>query len=374
MNCEEAAEFVSALYDGETIPRAAAEHLGACEACQARMRAYIEVGVELRRVASLELPVEAKPRLWVKSQQIGNTWWQKGWETIRIPRLAFAAMIAGIVFLASTLAVVKVGARSTGTVVLLSTAGPNGPLADCPLSTQDTKQACDWYGRVGSQSLAYRVRLLSREGGKVLLAIHTRTYSKGQDLSSFTQDADSATKVKEVWFEPGQPLKLDVTDVGTLTLKGEWMDHMPIIIGQRKQDLSPGSGEIRIASPLLLKDNKLVGDLVGSVGGVFSTNNPDWAMAMYIPGQGRFLIAQVQLKGAVEAHVALSRITFEEGGHSWVIANGVPVSSADHIWVLHQPDFKASATGQNGNAPGFGNQKLVQTASGEWVPTEGASN
>ena len=45
---------------------------------------------------------------------------------MRIPRLAFAAMIAGIVALACTLAVVKVGANSNGTVVLLTTTGPNG--------------------------------------------------------------------------------------------------------------------------------------------------------------------------------------------------------------------------------------------------------
>ena len=42
---------------------------------------------------------------------------------MRIPRLAFAAMIAGIVALACTLAVVKVGANSNGTVVLLTTTG-----------------------------------------------------------------------------------------------------------------------------------------------------------------------------------------------------------------------------------------------------------
>ena len=72
-----------------------------------------------------------------------------------------------------------------------------------------------------------------------MLAIRTRTYTKGENLSSFTFDADPATKVTEVWFEPGEKSKLDVPDVGTLTLTGEWMDHMPILIGLHGQDISP---------------------------------------------------------------------------------------------------------------------------------------
>ena len=38
---------------------------------------------------------------------------------------------------------------------------------------------------------------------------------------------------------------------------------MPILIGMHRQDISPGPGEVRFASPLLLKDKKLAGD--GSV-------------------------------------------------------------------------------------------------------------
>jgi hypothetical protein len=224
---------------------------------------------------------------------------------------------------------------------------------------------------MGSQNLAYRVRVISREGDRVRLAIRTRTYSRGEDLSSFTQEADPATKVTEVWFEPGEPLKLDVTDVGTLTLTGTWMDHVPILTGLHGQDLSPGLGEVRFASPLLLKDNKLAGDLVGSIGGVFSWDNRDVAGAIYLRDQGRFLFAQVPMKGAVEAHVAMSRITFEEGGHAWVVVNGTPVTREGHLWVLHEADFKTK--GQSGDSATFGTQRLTETATGEWVPAEGAS-
>ena len=63
MKCEEAAEFVSALCDGESIPPEAAEHIGTCETCQARLKEYGEIGMALRRVASLESLEEVRARL-----------------------------------------------------------------------------------------------------------------------------------------------------------------------------------------------------------------------------------------------------------------------------------------------------------------------
>jgi len=119
MNCNETAEFVSALCDGETIPRAAATHIGDCSACQATLNEYIGLGAELRRIASLELVEETKPLAWAEKQQTKQTLWQKGWETMRIPKFAFVLLVAGIVALASSLAMVKVHAHSQGTVMLL---------------------------------------------------------------------------------------------------------------------------------------------------------------------------------------------------------------------------------------------------------------
>jgi hypothetical protein len=374
MICTEAAEFVSALCDGEIIPPTAAEHIGACPACQARLRDYLNLGVELRRTASLEqstpIPLRTSGHGWARPQNPLTALLQKGWGTMRIPRLAFAAMIVGIVVLACTLAVVKVGANSNGTVVLLNTTGPNGPLMDCPLSTVDKHQAtCSWYGKAGSQPFAYKVNLLRRDSGRVLLAIRTRVYSNGDNLASFAQDADPAAKVTELWFEPGESLKLDVPDVGTLTLTGEWMDHVPILMSLHGQDMSPGPGELRFASPLLLKDKSVAGDLAGAFSGIFSTDDdPNEAVWMYIPGQGSFLVSLLPMKDAVAADVFLSRISFQEGGHSWEFVTGAPVSRANRVWVLHQPDFKP--TSPNSDVVFVGSRRMVQTASGEWVPND----
>ena len=372
MICTEAAEFVSALCDGKIIPPVAAEHIGTCPLCQARLHDYLNLGVELRRTASLEQPAAVPARAWVRPQNPLTAFIQKGWGTMRIPRLAFAAMIAGLVALACTLAVVKVGANSNGTVVLLTTTGPSGRLMDCPLSTQDKNQAtCTIYGKVGSVLLGYKVELLSREGSRVLLAIRSRTYSNTPGTHAFGALELDSEPAKQVWFEPGESMDLKIPDLGTLTLTGEWLDHMPILIGLHGQDVSPSPGEVRFASPLVLKDKKLAGDLVGSIGGVFSTDDLDLnAVVIYIPRQGRFLISQLQMKDAVKGRVSLSRLSFEEGGHAWELVNGVPITRADHLWVLHEPGFKMKFADRKGDHIAFGNTKLQQIASGEWVPLD----
>ncbi|MGA3373532.1 MAG: hypothetical protein ABSC48_17425 [Terracidiphilus sp.] len=72
------------------------------------------------------------------------------------------------------------------------------------------------------------------------------------------------------------------------------------------------------------------------------------------------------MKGAIEANVTFSRISFQEGGHSWEFVTGSPVCRGDHLWVLHQPDFKPE--GQKDELF-IVTQALVQNAPGEWTPT-----
>jgi hypothetical protein len=64
MMCDETAEFVSALCDGDAIPRAAAEHVSGCASCQARLKEYMEMGAELRLMASLAMEESVSPRVW----------------------------------------------------------------------------------------------------------------------------------------------------------------------------------------------------------------------------------------------------------------------------------------------------------------------
>jgi len=107
MKCEEAAEFVSALCDGESIPPGAAGHVGACETCQARLKEYGEIGMELcslasaelRHVAGLESPEEVRARTWETRQRTTSSWWEKGWTLLApLPLIVwlYASILAGL--------------------------------------------------------------------------------------------------------------------------------------------------------------------------------------------------------------------------------------------------------------------------------------
>ena len=365
MTCDDVAEHVSALCDGQIIPPTAAQHIATCPDCEARLSDYLALGVELRRAGSLELVDAVPARTWIRPQNRIASFWQKGITNMKVPRFALAALIIGILALASIVTVDAARAHNTGTVVLLSTVGPNGAFGDCPLSTVDKDyKSCSGLVRMGLEFLGYKINLVSREDDRVLLAIRTRTYpivpGEAKSFSPFELDGDPA---KEVWLEPGEPLKFEVPGIGSLAFKGQWLDHVPVL-GLHKEDLSPGANEVRFASPLLLKDGTVSGDLKGGISGLFATDSRDWAIQAYFPGEGRFLISLLPMKDAVEAKVIFSRISFDEGGHSWEFVTGAPVSRADKIWVLHQPDFRMKGV----NSPSIGNMKLMQEQPGVWIP------
>jgi hypothetical protein len=366
MICDDSAEYVSALCDGEVIPRSAAEHIGTCPDCQVRLRDYLGIGVELRRTASLEVSSSVRPLAWAKPQNRLFIWWQKGLATMRIPRLAFVVLIAGVVALASSLAVVKVRAHADGTVVLLSiSAGTENPI-ECALSTVDKKfQQCGFIGNSGGNVLGYKIQLLSRSDTRVQLGVRARQWpaSAGTSVSYGLEDVDGQPE-QQFWFEPGDTLKIDNPGLPTLAVKGTWLDHMPSFVGTNEMD--PGPDELRIISPLLLQGKEVAGDLAG---GAATQTKPDWAVFIYFPKRGGYLIANSHIQGAIEARVDLNRISFEEDGHSNVLLTGAPITRAQHVWVLHRPNFNPSTFGQNGEYAFISGEALRQAGPGIWAPT-----
>jgi hypothetical protein len=368
MRCDDAAEFVSALCDGETIPRAAAEHVGMCASCQARLEEYMEMGAELRLVASLAIKERVSPRVWSNPRSTFAIWWQKVWGTMRIPRLAFAILIAAIVSLGSTLAVVKARAHSDGTVVVLKVTRPEGDPVGCPLSTQDKDQAtCAFIGQMKGKVIGCQIDLISREGNRVELAVRTKTF--GPLSGTFSLSDIKNEPQKQVFFEPGQTVKLDVAGSGTLTVTGEWFDHMPAFIDTSNNDLDPGPEELRLVSPLLLRDNQVHGD---TQGGSATVDKAGQGVEIYMPGEGRFILSLSPMQGAVQARVSLNRISFQEAGRSYVFLTGSPVTRGEHIWVLHEAYFKPlDMAGENAF---IGSGDLNQLVPGAMIPAEPTKN
>ncbi len=351
MRCEDAAEFVSALCDGEIIPREAAEHAGACAACQARMREYLELGAELRRAASLRT-TEAVVPLALAKRRSGtlSNFWHKGWESMRLPRLAFAALVVVLVGLSLGLVRARVQAHGTGNVVLLSIATSEGEARTCAFSTVDRDQpACGVTVNMENGYLKGAIRLLSRSGDRVKLGVRTKFLSQADDEyqeshGGIYQD----TPEKEVDFRPGETLRIATAGAGAITVTGEWLAYMPYFGNWNlAQDLEPGAGEISLVSPVLLRGKEVVFD-EGS-GGIRSRTGLCW---FYVPGDGMYEFSLTPLGGAVEGRVENNRLRFTIDDQGYELLTGTPIARSEKVWVLYSAHMQPSGKYSRG-ASGF---------------------
>jgi hypothetical protein len=343
MICDEAAEHISALYEGETIPRAAAEHIGECEDCRAQLKDYMEIGAELRRVASLEAPAETPQVVWDDRVRASKAWWERGWERMSVPRLVFASLVLAVVGLASSLAVVGVRAKTQGTVMMLRISTSPDASVPCALSTVDKNWAeCGFVGGIKGGMLIYKVELLSKDGERVEIGVR----SKFGPASSGTYSLSALDDVveKQYWFEPGETLQTDVAGLGTIVVTGEWMDHLPSPVAGNR-DVDPGPGELRMNSPLLLKGSEVVGDMEG---GLVSVDKPGQGVMIYWPGLGRYVVSLSPIEGAVQAKVKLNRLSFQIDNEKYVFATGTPITRSDVAWVRYEPNYKPSPDSGSG--------------------------
>jgi hypothetical protein len=329
MNCQEAAEFVSCLCDGETIPRPAAEHIGECETCRARLAEYAQIGAELRRAASLQLEVEPAIRVWKKDRS-SPTWWEKGWGVVRIPRFVFALLIVAIVALGSSLVVVKVRARTQGTVLMLTAKPSDGAPLHCALSLEDEKRAsCPIVA-----NHAYEFRVISATPDRIELGVRVGSPA---DVSNSTANLGRLVE-KPYLFEPGQKLEIPIPGGGTVVVTGELMDYMPSYLAtDPSEQIDAKAGELRLISPLLFRGKEVVLDFGQES---VTVSGPNEGIDFYVPGQGIFYLSLSPLEGSVKGHIDMSRIAFELDGESYTILSGAPIARGADIWVLHLANRK----------------------------------
>jgi hypothetical protein len=333
MKCDEAAEYVSALCDGVTVPRTAAEHIDACENCRGRLKEYVELGAELRRAASLEIAEAPAPPAWPKRRKGPSIFWQKGWKTMRIPRLAFVSLLAAVVVLASGWVLTGVRANTKGSVLLVQyTLGDNAPWF-CALSAVDRKLiGCTVSQNVKSGQIVWQLKLLSKNGDQATVGVRAKYIPRGQAWIN-----PNDLPQQQYTFTPGETVHVNVSGVGSIDITGQWIDHIPAIKGGRvgaNHELDPGPEELRFISPLLLRVNKLIGDLQGFSA---TTAGPDAALDVFLKGEGRFTISVSPLPRAVEGKVDFNRISFAINGKPYVFVSGAPITRSQTVWVRYDP-------------------------------------
>ena len=347
MRCDEVEVYLSAIYDGETVPLCAAEHAARCAKCQELLKGYAEMGAALRSYGSLLIAEPVPERTWLKTKRNKTTWWEEGLQMMRIPRIAFACLLLSIVVLGSRLALIGARAHEGGSVLMLKLTPAQGDGIGCDLSVSGGAQdRCEGLAQIAGSNLFYSVKAMKRDDGRILLSIRAKVTPLGP--AAFGPETPGSLPEIQSWFTPGQTLAVPNTGALKLTLTGGWSDHIPAG-GNSLAD--PRPNEIRLTSPLLLKNNTVAGDMAGaSAGG----DDPDQAVSFYVPGEGRFILSATQSNGAVPATVQQNRINFESNGQKYVIVAGLPVSRAGRLWVLHDVTYKPGPDAGTGPSIGSG--------------------
>lgn len=340
MKCQDAAAFVSALCDGERIPREAAEHLGACEACTGRLNSYAAIGAELRRVATLEEPMNLRDGVWDERQAVLLRWWREARESMRIPRFAFASMLGAILLLSGGLVMVRARPITTGTVLWLAMKlPPDGKVFHAALAT-DGPPGSDGFGHFshvpagGIFSLG--VRFLHRQRDRVELGVKARYENPSPDVSGPAADRLLGITEQSLWIEPGRHEAISVPGLGSIEFAGDFIDHKPPSFFSLEDTVDPKADEFRIVSPVLIRGREVVFNFAGA-----SSMGPN-RVSIYWPGEGRFLFSSAPFKDAVKGSAFESQITFSIAGQEYVLLTAVPVTRATNVWIKHEPRFKPS--------------------------------
>lgn len=345
MNCELAEEYISVLCDGQKIPQVAAEHIGLCQRCQSELSEYATIGAELRRLASMDESVPTGLVNW-KQQAVRKTvWWQKGLATMKVPRVAFAAMLIAIVALSSGLVMVRAraGAAVSRFLELEYKLPPKGTPHICVMRADGspTDNLCNFVSHLREGLFLMNTRVIASSGDRAQLGIRAKYIpGAGDSEVNYTEALFKDIPEKVLSIEPGDKQEIQVAGFGAVEVEGKYVDHIPPLVYLPQETLDPNPKEFRIVAPVLLRDNQVI--VNGGVDSSIDTGSADATLMLYAPGEGRYLVSVIPFDGAVEGTAHLGQITFSLEGHDYLLLTSMPITIAEHVWVKHERDFKPS--------------------------------
>lgn len=111
--------------------------------------------------------------------------------------------------------------------------------------------------------------------------------------------------------------------------------------GRPDEALEPRKDEFRVVAPVLIRGKEVICNLSAN-GHSIDDGDPDAALMIYYPGEGRYLISRVPFEGAVEGTVRDGQIKFTLHGLEYLLLSAAPILSAEHVWISHDPKYKLS--------------------------------
>ena len=150
-------------------------------------------------------------------------------------------------------------------------------------------------------NLAYVARLIDSKEGSVEIGIRAQKFPSTLDSHSALEQVRNAPEQTN-WYVAGQKVPVPVKGYESFEITGQLLTEPPEHDDAREPFL-PENGEVRLSSPVLLRNGKLVGDLNGAT----AYAPAGYVAAFYAPGEGLFLFSLDTFDGAVEATLENSR-------------------------------------------------------------------
>jgi hypothetical protein len=306
------------------------------------MEQYIALGAALRREASLDLCALPPSPRWETRTGILTRLWRKGWQTMRVPRLAFAALVLlTLITIGAEWKRVRVGAESNGSVVLVTVQREDKSVfSSYALPLDGSNNGYHSMGGVLDPpkkiEASISIRLAGRVEGGVRLLVKVKAGPITDEIAKADTDDFAQLPEREMILKPGEPLKVAMGDYGTLTLNGEWFDHVPAELGIGIKSIDPGPSELRIYQPVLLKGDMRIGELDGNA----HNSGFNTSVGLVFPKTGRYLFSLLPIPEAVEGKIDRNRISFEYQGTPYTLLTAAGISRQENVWVKVEPEYK----------------------------------
>jgi hypothetical protein len=338
MNCQEARPFVSALYDGETVPKEAAEHIRGCASCRERLQDYAQMGIGLRLAASTEpegaptplAPLPAKHRRWTRRLS----------GRVLVPRFAVGLALLCIAGLSLGLGLARrQGSSPWFQFEVSNTLGSVGGL----LQAGEPASGGFLPGTNGKK-IAVLVSAVEVSSDLVRLQIRERAFVPHAGGPKSAIQALTDTRPQTYEYVPGQKLVIPIKGAGTVMLTGKVYRIRPSLpLWEMGQSVIPKSDELAIASVALVRDN----DFLGKIGGSSSARGDNPAIGVCVPPEGAFVFALKPFTGAVQAVAEYGQVRFKMDGHHYTLFSALPVTGGSqprNIWVYRAPHCPSSSS------------------------------
>jgi hypothetical protein len=332
MTCDEAAPFISAFYDGERIPVEAAAHLHDCVECRLHLADYLQMGVELKQFANTTVP-ESTPIISWGKQPLHLNLWQLGRKPMRVPRFALALMIVAITALSAGLFLVR-AREATPWWFQFSIRMPNVGTTTVVLKSSELgAKPREFVQPMPDGNLACVVRLVDSKEGAEEIGIRAQKLPSRLDSHSALEQVRN-TPEKIDWYALGQKVVVPVPGYESFEITGQLLSEPPEHDVAREPFL-PKNGELRLSSPVLLRNGQLVADMNGAT--TYASTGE--VAAFYVPAEGLFLFSFDSFDGAVEAALQNSQLEFNSDGQSYQLLTGTPIVAGEQfhrrLWVEH---------------------------------------